>query len=240
MKTEEMAIIENREVAKDTYLLILDGFLEAQPGQYCSLSIPGFFLRRPLGIVANDGKRLSFLYKVVGEGTLALSRMKKGEKLDVFGPLGHGFEDRKNDSLLVSAGLGIAPILFLARTMKQEGKIFHLVCCFNSKSDIPLMEELKSLDPSITIVTLDGSVGIKGIFKDGLKDGESRKMCYCCGPLPFMKACEEHFSDGYLSLECRMGCGYGICNGCTILSKDGKRKKICKDGPVFAFKEVEY
>ena len=102
------------------------------------------------------------------------------------------------------------------------------------------MEELKSLDPSITIVTLDGSVGIKGIFKDGLKDGESRKMCYCCGPLPFMKACEEHFSEGYLSLECRMGCGYGICNGCTVLSKDGKRRKICKDGPVFAFKEVAY
>ncbi len=242
MKTLELTILQNACVAKDIYLLRLSGAkdIACEPGQFASLSIPNFFLRRPLGIVDDKDDVLSFLYKVVGEGTLALSRQKEGEKLNVLLPLGHGFEERKTDSLLVGAGLGIAPLLFLAKRMKKEGKSFHIRFAFNTKEDIPLLEDILSLDPLAKIATLDGSYGTKGLFTDILEEEDTRKTAYCCGPVPFLKACEKTFEKGYVSLECRMGCGYGICNGCTLLTPDGKRRKICKDGPVFAFKEVCY
>ncbi len=242
MTTIKMTILENTKVAKDVFLLRLDAGrrIECEPGQFASLSIPGFFLRRPLGIVEEKDGVLSFLYKVVGEGTLALTAMKKGESLDVLLPLGHGFSERKDDVLLVGAGLGIAPLLFLAKRMKEEDKAFHIRFAFNAKEDIPLLEDILSLDPEARFATMDGSHGTKGIFTDILDEEDRKRTAYCCGPIPFLKACERTFPSGYLSLECRMGCGYGICNGCTVLTPEGKRRKICKDGPVFAFKEVCY
>lgn len=240
--TCQMAVLENRSVAKDIYLLSLQGTeeIEAHPGQFASLSVPGFFLRRPLGIVSSEKGKVTFLYKALGEGTKRLSEMKPGESLDVLLPLGHGFPLPQKECLLVGAGLGIAPLLALARTLKEKGIPFGIRFAFNAKEDIPLLDEILKQDAGARIATLDGSYGTKGIFTDILQEGDSRKAAYCCGPMGFLKACEKTFQEGYLSLECRMGCGYGICNGCTVVDKGGKRRKICKDGPVFALKEVTF
>jgi len=180
-----------------------------------------------------DGK-LTIVYKVVGEGTKVLSGMAVGAELEVLTGLGKGFETKecREKALLVGGGLGVPPLLLLAKKLKKEGKKVCAVLGFNKAEEIILEKEFRGVCDEVLISTVDGSVGVKGFVTDAIKAAEPAfDYFYTCGPMVMMKVvCEA-------SLEERMGCGAGFCYGCSIQTKNGPRR-VCKDGPVFKKEEL--
>ena len=236
-------IIENTEVAKDTFRLSLrsreSGFIFS--GEFVDISIEGFYLRRPLSVCDYAPDSLTILYKKVGRGTEVLSRKAAGESLELLAGLGRGFDadECRGDALLISGGLGAAPLFPLAKKLKSQGKRVSVILCFNTASDIVLEREFGDLCDSVTVVTLDGSKGVKGFFSDALSlQTPEYDFYYTCGPLPLMRAvCRTLEGRGEASLEERMGCGAGFCYGCSCKTLVGT-KRICKDGPVFKAEEI--
>ncbi len=233
----------NSLVADDTFRLELQAGETGREisGEFVHLSIPDFYLRRPFSICdAGDGK-LTIFYKVVGEGTKVLSKMCVGEKIDVLAKLGRGFsaDECKESALLVGGGLGAAPLHFLAKELKAEGKRIHAVLGFNKASEVVLEEEFRALCDSLTFTSLDGSLGIKGFVTDALKASLPQyDYFYTCGPMIMMKAvCDFLEGPGEASLEERMGCGAGFCYGCSIQTAKGVRR-VCTDGPVFKKEDI--
>lgn len=276
MKENQFVISGQREVAPGSYLLTLDGDTSAiaGSGQFVQLALPGKYLRRPISVCDYAPGRLTLLYKVVGDGTDRLSRMKAGESLDVLTGLGRGFQTGacRQKALLVGGGMGVAPLYRLAKDLLAEGKQVRVVLGFNKASEICLEEEFRALGSlpqrsasldtedrpclDVIISTADGSRGVKGFVTDAIRQLEtaaadafsgatapassqlaaaeaSYDYFYTCGPMVMMKAvCELCPTDGQASLEERMGCGFGICYGCTVATQDGPRR-VCADGPVF-------
>ncbi|MBQ9462434.1 MAG: dihydroorotate dehydrogenase electron transfer subunit [Bacteroidales bacterium] len=210
-----------------------DGIPAFSPGQFVQLGIPGKFLKRPISVCDADGEHIVLIYKAVGEGTEILSGLSGGSRLELLAPLGRGFsaEACKRSALLTGGGLGSAPLLFLCKTLLGAGKKVNAVLCFNTAADVVLADEYKKLDVEPQIVTLDGSMGIKGYATDAVFPGHD--FFYTCGPLPMMRAvCNTLPGPGQASMEERMGCGAGYCYGCTIKTADGPAR-VCADGPVF-------
>lgn len=228
-------IAENTLIAPKTYKLILagEGVVE---GEFVNIAIPGYYLRRPLSICDLENGRLTIVYKVVGEGTKVLSEMKAGTELEVLTGLGRGFEaeECREEALLVGGGLGVPPLLLLARKLKAQGKKVTAVLGFNKAEEIILEKEFRGVCDEVVISTVDGSVGVKGFVTDAIKTTEPAYDCfYTCGPMVMMKVvCAALEGPGEASLEERMGCGAGFCYGCSIQTKNGPRR-VCKDGPVF-------
>ena len=210
----------------------------------CKLKTPnyenfGFKLRRPFSVSASDNGLLTLIYKVVGHGTDLMSRFPAGTEVEVIVGLGNGFRtDRTHDAaLLIGGGLGVAPLYQLARVLRKQGVTCTVVAGFNRADDIFLEEEFKALGCEVRYVTMDGSHGRKGLVTEHL-EGISYDYFYSCGPLPMLKAVQKVLAtNGDLSLEARMGCGYGACMGCTIQTTHGP-KRVCKEGPVFDKEEV--
>ena len=187
-----------------------------------------------------DGK-LTIVYKVVGEGTKVLSGMAVGAELEVLTGLGKGFETKecREKALLVGGGLGVPPLLLLAKRLKAEGKKVCAVLGFNKAEEIILADEFKRVCDDVVVSTVDGSVGVKGFVTDAIRQMAGQAdYFYTCGPMVMMKAvCQVLEGPGEASLEERMGCGAGFCYGCSIETKNGPRR-VCKDGPVFKKEEL--
>lgn len=241
----KFVIESNREVALKTRRMELrsveDGYDFS--GEFVDVAVPGFYLRRPLSVCDHAHNRLTLLYKVVGEGTEALSRMTEGEELELMTGLGKGFDAGacSSSALLVGGGMGIAPLLPLARSLAAQGKEMTVVLGFNTKEEKVLEEEFRGLTPNVVVSTADGSLGVKGFVTDAIKAVRPHfDFFYACGPLPMMKAvCGLLAEPGEVSLEERMGCGAGFCYGCTCRTLLGP-KRICKDGPVFRKEEIQW
>ena len=233
-------IAENTLIAPKTYKIILagEGVVE---GEFVNIAIPGYYLRRPLSVCDLEDGKLTIVYKVVGEGTKVLSEMQVGEKLEVLTGLGRGFETEecREEALLVGGGLGVPPLLLLARKLKAQGKKVTAVLGFNKADEIILEDEFRAVCDSVVISTVDGSVGVKGFVTDAIKaTAPSYDFFYTCGPMVMMKVvCAALEGPGEASLEERMGCGAGFCYGCSIQTKNGPRR-VCKDGPVFKKEEL--
>jgi dihydroorotate dehydrogenase electron transfer subunit len=245
------------EVMPDTFMLWLEapGIAgTARPGQFVMVrNGDDTYLPRPFSVHKVDGDKLALLFSVVGRGTEWLSRQKKGDSLDIFGPLGNGFSlntDAKN-ILLVAGGIGIAPLRFLADEAARQGKKVTIINGARSADRLlPIASSQQSFDDgmlpgSINVVnaTEDGSEGFKGMATDLIPaylDGI--EQVFACGPVPMYRAMsripELKNMSVQLSLEIMMGCGVGVCYGCTIKTKHGL-KQVCKDGPVFEMKELE-
>ncbi|MBR1808763.1 MAG: dihydroorotate dehydrogenase electron transfer subunit [Paludibacteraceae bacterium] len=214
-----------------------------QAGQFANVSINGCFLRRPISICDIDDRRICFVYKVVGKGTAAMSEMKQGEELDILLPLGTGFnaDNAGERPLLVGGGVGVPPLLLLARQLISAGKETTVVLGFNTKQDIILADEFRSMGCNLTIVTVDGSEGQKGFVTNALRltdAGHNHTYYYACGPVAMLKALQKELGiSGELSMEERMGCGFGVCMGCTCNTQDGARQ-VCTDGPVFDSRQL--
>lgn len=148
-------------------------------------------------------------------------------------PLGNGFDANKETTLLVGGGIGVPPLLGLAKTLSKNGLKPKVVLGFLTKDEVILEDEFKQY-ANIYICTDDGSYGDLGLVTDIITKEKLHECCYAaCGPLPMEKALFKAMrASGQLSLEARMGCGFGACVGCTIETKKG-HKRICKDGPVF-------
>ena len=227
----------------------------SRPGQFVMVrSGEGLdpLLRRPFSIhQVAEGGVLQILFKVIGKGTQALARLQPGQHMDILGPLGRGFSIAENQlHYLVGGGIGIAPLLFLAKKMlkKNEPSSIKVLLGARTKDEIAaLVEDFTIMGLNVQTATEDGSLGKQGLVTDlmaPLNQGEP-VMVYTCGPHPMLQAvvklCRSHKLDCQVSLEAMMACGLAACLGCAVLRADlHGYVHVCKDGPVFNADEVAW
>lgn len=242
MKNVILKIEKNVLVGNDVYLMRLSGDLTAikNPGEFIEITIPGYYLRRPISVCDFSDKYVDILYKVLGRGTKDLSEFKAGTELDCLVGLGNGFTLKESiKPLLVGGGIGIAPLFALAKAFNKLGIKPSLVYGARSKDDIVLVEELEKIS-DLYICTDDGSLGYKGNVIDCIKNSNIEfDYYYSCGPQVMLKYLALAYPNGCVSLEARMGCGFGACMGCSIETTNGP-KRVCKEGPVFEASEVKF
>ncbi len=256
------SIAQNTQIAPDIYLMeiespeIAEG---AQPGQFlhlrCSDTLAPL-LRRPISIADVDKRagKVKIIYRVVGQGTQLLCQKSPGDLLDIIGPLGRGFPmpDKGKTSIIVGGGIGVAPLLYLAKELAGDETNGHKPLTFlgfATKEEAFGIDFLKSLGIKVEICTDDGTLGHKcfptELLKEHLKEfqDKSKITLYACGPKPMLSgikgiAANENIT-AYLSLEERMACGVGACLGCSVKSSKSGYKRVCKDGPVFEAGEID-
>jgi dihydroorotate dehydrogenase electron transfer subunit len=230
---------------------------EARPGQFVMVKVSeGTFplLRRPLGVHDANASGIELFFKVAGLGTEILSRKKRGDRLDIIGPLGKGFTisaaTKSKTVYLVGGGRGIAPLYFLARELVKAGSRPVVLYGGRCLADIPLRDRFEEADIEWRCSTDDGSFGFAGLVTD-LAARELTKekpaMIYACGPDPMMKAlaslAAKHRVPAEFSLESIMGCGIGACWGCVHRIKNEAGDgwvKICEEGPVFPGERIRW
>lgn len=241
MRTENGLILENQEISYETYRMIVKTSIarEASCGQFVQIQVPGYYLRRPISICDAEDDRITFVYKTVGEGTKAMSQMKAGEEISLFGPLGTGFPNEDRDVLLIGGGVGTPPLLFTAKKYIAAGHHVTAVLGFNDAKSVMLEKEFKEAGCDVYVATMDGSYGTKGTVIDAIAANNIKDtFVLSCGPLPMLKAVSAKYTDGCVSLESRMACGMGACMGCVVKDHEGESLRVCKDGPVFAIGKV--
>ena len=237
MEQRLFEIAENAALRPDVYRLRLTGDSSAcrRPGQFVSVSVAGQFLRRPFSVCDVDGEGLTLVYQVKGRGTAALSRMQRGT-LELLTGLGNGFDlTRAGEApLLIAGGLGFTPLYWLARTLPVRPTV---LLGFGRGEDVLYEKEFSSLGCEVLVCTEDGSRGRQGRVTDALT-ALRPSFFYACGPEGMLRAVERAAScDGQISLEARMGCGFGACMGCGRETVGGV-KRVCRDGPVFGKGEI--
>ncbi len=244
MKNISSIVIENKMVSPDTYLLALKCAIGPwMPGQFVMLQVNDScdpFLRRPLGILGGDSRRLELLYRIKGRGTRMLSQKKPGSQLEVLGPLGKGFSipDPDRHNIYIAGGTGIPPITALAERFPAG----CLIAGYRSQDEASLVERIREIvGIKCFIVTEDGSLGEKGLVTDMLNRLPLVEKIYACGPMAMLRVVADYAVnqgiDCEVSLEERMGCGFGVCSGCAVMTESGV-KRVCKDGPVFNAGEI--
>ena len=241
MKQVFLEIIENEPLTANVYKMVLKGDLSAvtAPGQFVNIRIDGLFLRRPISVCDVNGDELTIIYKVVGKGTEAMSKMTEGTVLDVLTGLGNGYDMSSIGEcpVLIGGGVGVPPMYLLARRLRAEGKNVSVILGFNTESEIFYEKEFRDLGAEVIVTTVDGSCGMKGFVTDALKEIRYSDFC-ACGPEPMLKALYKATdTTGQMSFEERMGCGFGACMGCSCKTSTGS-KRICKEGPVLRKEEI--
>ena len=239
MKQRLFEIQSNEQIAKNVYRMQLSGDTTGiLPGQFVNIRVQGQFLRRPISVCNIADGILTIIYKVVGVGTEAMSHLPVGTQLDVLTVLGNGYDLTKagDAPLLVGGGVGVPPMYMLARQLRELGKNVRVILGFNTQDEVFYEEEFRAIGCDVTVTTVDGSHGVRGFVTNAL-DGK-QSYYYTCGPLPMIKALiQAAGTNGEVSMEERMGCGFGACMGCTIQTTIGP-KRVCKEGPVFAASEL--
>jgi dihydroorotate dehydrogenase electron transfer subunit len=268
-------IIFNRKIKSAYYKMRIfcpEIAVRAQPGQFVMVRVTDVLdplLRRPFAIhrICNESDSapslaspscIELLYHIAGKGTLILSEKKRGEALDLFGPLGNGFHVEHNlkTAVLIAGGIGVAPLFPLAQALKERkctrAAAPHVFVFLGGKTaqDVLCRNDFKKLGATVAVSTEDGSAGTPGLVTDLLsvffaKRPPSEDMppaLFGCGPLPMLRTLSEiarvHTLPCQISLESRMACGVGACLGCTIPTRSDQEKglsyqRACKEGPVF-------
>ncbi|MFH1790427.1 MAG: dihydroorotate dehydrogenase electron transfer subunit [Candidatus Omnitrophota bacterium] len=255
MRQFKTEILGNRIEKGDYYTLLLRkprGLKKALPGQILNIRINDKcdpLLRRPFGVHDEVGGRIAVLYKVVGKATRELAGKRKGDILDVLGPLGNGFDLKRaggRHAVLVGGGHGVAPLYALAKNL-SGGRRTRLTVLIGAKSGslVVCRSAFIRLGAKVLVATDDGSMGHKGVVTDLLEKTVTRgpAVVYACGPKPMLRKVAEITLEldiaCQLSMEEYMGCGTGVCMGCSVDTVSGK-KLVCKDGPVFEAKEITW
>ena len=241
MKQSIFTILENTALTKDVYRMVLAGDTSAitASGQFVNILLEGFYLRRPISVCDWDDKTLTIVYKVVGHGTEAMSKMAAGTELDILTGLGNGYDLTLagDKPVLLGGGVGVPPMYGCAKKLKELGIKATVILGFNTASEIFYEEEFKALGCDVIVATADGSYGVKGFATTPL-EGLDYSYFYTCGPEPMLKAVYKATNtSGQMSFEERMGCGFGACMGCSCKTLTGY-KRICKDGPVMKKEEI--
>ncbi|MDD4688827.1 MAG: dihydroorotate dehydrogenase electron transfer subunit [Eubacteriales bacterium] len=243
MKQSLFEIISNKEIAKSVYRMVLKGDTShiSASGQFVNIQLDGLFLRRPISVCDYDGESLTLIYKAIGRGTEQLATMREGQILDILTGLGNGYDLTKSGAkpLLVGGGVGVPPLYNLCKKLVENGTKPSVVIGFNTQDEIFYEEEFKRLGADVYVTTVDGSYGIKGFVTEAMKDIEYTYF-YSCGPEPMLRAIyRASVTEGQMSFEERMGCGFGACMGCSCETLTGY-KRICKDGPVMLKEEISW
>ncbi|SKA68070.1 dihydroorotate dehydrogenase electron transfer subunit [Eubacterium uniforme] len=230
-------VISNERIDEDFFLLKVEDQKLSKIGQFYMLRAWDSYptLSRPISVYDSDDNSVSFLVKIVGEGTEILSELKKGDDIEITGPLGKGFpEDISGKIALVGGGVGIAPLFKSAKEYKNNPN--NTVDVYLGFSGTPILEEeYKKICDNLI-------VNVGGFITDDI-DTTKYDYILTCGPEIMMqvlyKKCKEEKTDDrlYVSMENRMACGFGACLVCTCKTNHGN-KKVCKDGPVFLANEV--
>ena len=240
MKQSIFQICSNKALTDSVYKMVLAGDTSdiTNCGQFVNIQLDGLFLRRPISVCDYDEKTLTIVYKVVGKGTEAMSKMAPGVKLDVLTGLGNGYDLTKAGAnpVLLGGGVGVPPMYGCAKRLVAMGIKPTVILGFNVKDEIFYEEEFKALGCRTIVTTVDGSYGVKGFVTNALP--ENYTHFYTCGPEPMLKAVYKATNtSGQMSFEERMGCGFGACMGCSCKTLTGY-KRICKDGPVMMKEEI--
>ena len=241
MKQSIFTIVSNEALTDCVYKMVLQGDTSAitAAGQFVNIQLDGMFLRRPISVCDYDGETLTIVYKVVGKGTEAMSKMVSGGKLDILTGLGNGYDLSLSGQkpVLLGGGVGVPPMYNLAKKLMAQGKDVTVILGFNTKGEIFYEEEFKALGCKVIVATADGSYGVKGFATTPLAEIDYTYF-YTCGPEPMLKAVyKATTTSGQMSFEERMGCGFGACMGCSCKTLTGY-KRICKDGPVMQKEEI--
>lgn len=243
MKQDTYKIVSNQQIAPAVFKLVLFGDTAkiTAPGQFVNIQIPGFYLRRPISVCDYDSTTLTLIYKTVGDGTEALSRMQPDGELDLLVGLGNGYDTAPAGSkpLLIGGGVGIPPLFGLCKKLLDENRAVQVILGFQRAEDVFLEKEFCALGAQVIVTTVDGSKGQRGVVSDAMENIDYTYL-YACGPKPMLAAVNAAAkTGGQFSMEERMGCGTGICMGCTCKTKNGP-KRICTEGPVLLREEIEW
>ena len=254
-KFEELAkVMDQKELSPGIFDLTLKTeqiAAHAVAGQFVAVycNDKSKLLPRPISLcgIDREDNTLRLVYRVTGEGTGTeeFSKLTKGDTIKILGPLGNGFTVSGKKALLVGGGIGVPPMLQLAKDMKGD---FSIVMGYRDAGTF-LLEEFKEVAKTY-VATENGSVGTQGNVLDAIKANElEAEVIYACGPMPMLRAlaayAKEKGIDCYISMEERMACGIGACLACVCKSKEKdehtnvNNKRICKEGPVFDAREVE-
>lgn len=250
-KKEQAKVLSQEMLADGIYSLWIEteAALTARPGQFVSVytTDASKLLPRPISIceIDKEDKSLHLVYRVAGKGTEEFSQMQTGMHLDVLGPLGNGFPLKKKKAFLIGGGIGIPPILELAKQLDCEKQI---VLGYRN-SDMFLLDDFKK-QGKVYVATEDGSYGVQGNVLDAIREnGLDAEIIYACGPTPMLRALKAYAAENkiecWISMEEKMACGIGACLACVCKSKEVDahtnvhNKRVCKEGPVFAAEEVE-
>jgi len=239
-------VISNKSLADDIFQITLnceDIAKKALPGQFVSILCKGLILRRPFSIANVDDNNFQVIYKIKGKGTEFISEIKQGDFLNIVGPFGNGFNVSDKNTLLVGAGVGIAPVMFLSKVLEKNKIPFTLLSGFQKSLNI---SELP--DDNCYMVTEDGSSDLKGRindYLDGFIEKYKPEKIYACGPEIVLKytveAAKKYNIESEVALEREFACGIGVCMGCSIKVFENNKevnRRICKDGPVFNGRSV--
>lgn len=242
MEKTVFKIISNKPLTKCIYEMCLEGNTAAiqNAGQFVNIALDGFYLRRPISVCDFSENFLKIIYKIVGKGTKLMAKMQSGEQLEMLTGLGNGFSvNNCQKPLLVGGGVGVPPMYRLAKDLVAQGKQVSVVLGFNTCEEIFYKNEFEALGANVYVATADGSVDTKGFVTDAIAANKiEADYFYACGPLPMLRALYDALDiDGEMSFEERMGCGFGVCMGCSCKTKNGY-KRICKEGPVLKKDEI--
>ena len=252
-KFEETAIIiRQEEIADDIYSMWLrtdEIAAHAKAGQFVSVYCKegSRLLPRPISICEIDAKdgAIRLVYRVAGKGTDEFSRMNTGMQLKIVGPLGNGFPKKNKKAFLIGGGIGIPPMLQLAKELDCEKQIV-----LGFRDELFLMDEFRA-QGEVYVATEDGSAGTEGNVLDAIRaNALTADVIYACGPMPMLRALKTYAAENgiecWISMEERMACGIGACLACVCKSKEKdahsnvNNKRVCKEGPVFRAEEVEF
>lgn len=260
-KKQSARVISQKEIAPQIFdmQLATDLSLEAKPGQFIGIypKDKSTLLPRPISIcqVDREKKALRMVYRIAGQGTKEFSSYQAGDSISILGVLGNGYPLEAaagKKVFLMGGGIGIPPMLELARALMQEQGMkkedLNIIVGYRD-SKLFLKEDLEQYG-RVFVATEDGSAGTKGTVMDAIRENAlEADVILACGPMPMLKAIkkygEEKNIDAYLSLEERMACGVGACLGCVVKTKEVnhhshvKNARICTDGPVFEAKELD-
>ncbi len=255
-------IEDSIKLTEDTYNLVVTshGMSEdISPGQF--FMVKGWegsspLLRRPFSVSDITGGCLYFIIKSMGTATQLITRLVKGDKLSLLGPLGRGFVlDREvKRHIMVAGGVGIAPFPLLVKALKGNNRSVDVELLYGDRDIGRLIDTdcLSFTNIQVSLATEDGSAGQRGLVTDLLsrrlnKEKSGETAIYACGPGAMLKEVQSQLLDYHgslqFSLESYMGCGLGSCMGCVICtSKDGNLiyNRVCREGPVFDGKEVVF
>lgn len=258
-------VAEHIEIAKDVFKLKIEGTLEnVKAGQFINIYLEdkSMLLPRPISICMADENSVTIVYRIAGKGTKALSKVAVGDSIRISTPLGNGYfiegtslggriDDYTGKKVaVVGGGIGVPPMVLLAQKLKEKGAQVTAIAGF--QAELFLIEELEAICEEVHIATDNGSVGFHGNAVQLIQQKEvEAEEFFSCGPKVMLKAlskhCEEKATPCQVSLEERMGCGYGACVGCTCKVKvqtehgvEIQQKGVCKHGPVFFGEEVAW
>jgi len=226
-----MRILQIDKLNENTYSFWLESDIKFLPGQFVQVKVDNATLRRPISVCDIRSGAFRLVFEVRGKGTDWLSQREAGEELDILAPLGNSFSQYENKKIaIVGGGIGTPPLLFLSKWLAENNDVTAILG-FRSHDRIILKEDFGSVVK--TKIMLEPETVVDGIEGD-------YDLILACGAKGMYKAVEKLNIPTIVSLEERMGCGYGACYGCSVRlnCEEEKYARVCYDGPVFNIKDV--